>query len=79
MWPSLFFLLLSLSQWAGAAVLGVGIWLAADQNSFLTLIKFTQSENAENIQVYHYHYLLIPPYVIWRTHSCKGKRGILWP
>ncbi|XP_032784628.1 CD151 antigen [Daphnia magna] len=35
--------------WAGAAVLGVGIWLAADQNSFLTLIKFTQAENVQNL------------------------------
>lgn len=28
-------------------MLGVGIWLAADQNSFLTLIKFTQAENIQ--------------------------------
>lgn len=35
--------------WAGAAVLGIGIWLCADQNSFLTLIKFTQQENIQNL------------------------------
>ena len=36
-----------LLQWGGAAVLGIGIWLAADQSSFLTLIKFTQAENVQ--------------------------------
>jgi hypothetical protein len=35
------------AQWGGAAVLGIGIWLAADQTSFLTLIKFTQAENVQ--------------------------------
>jgi len=35
--------------WAGAAVLGVGIWLASDQTSFLTLIKVTQAENVQNL------------------------------
>lgn len=43
-------------QWGGAAVLGIGIWLAADQSSFLTLIKFTQ---AENVQVPKYTFFLL--------------------
>jgi hypothetical protein len=45
-----------LLQWGGAAVLGIGIWLAADQSSFLTLIKFTQ---AENVQVPKYTFFLL--------------------
>lgn len=43
------------NQWAGAAVLGVGIWLAADQTSFLTLIKVTQAENVQVQQLIKLH------------------------
>ena len=38
------------TQWAGAAVLGIGIWLAVDQNSLLSLVKLAQAD-APQLQV----------------------------
>jgi len=35
--------------WAGTVVLGVGIWLAADQTSLLVLLQLTQPENVLNL------------------------------